>query len=164
LILLPGSTSTPWQLVRIPSMDVASDFVPGFLTAIEAGSTYADAVIAYTGPSSPTIGATALPFAVVSQRPQAAEQVTSGALSPAIRTSILSIVGTKGFTLASGTTLGQRKTIFVRAASGTPAGTITPAAANNFDTLEGTAAGQSAELEWNGNSWDLVRAVGVTVA
>lgn len=73
--------------------------------------------------------------------------------------------GTKAYTLANGTRIGQRKTIFCRAAASTPSGVVTPATPNNFATLTFANANAFAELEWNGSSWDLVGIGGtVTVA
>lgn len=96
----------------------------------------------------------------------APEQISaSGALSTTIKTTILSVTGTKAYTLANGTFIGQRKTIFCRAVASTPVGVVTPATPHNFATLTFGTANTSAEVEWNGTGWDLVGIAGsVTVA
>lgn len=95
-----------------------------------------------------------------------AEQISaSGALSIVKRSSILAVSGTKAYTLANGTRVGQRKSIFCRSAASTPVGVVTPATPNNFATLTFSTVNGGAELEWNGASWDLVGIGGtVTVA
>lgn len=95
----------------------------------------------------------------------AAEQVTTGALSVALRTSILVVSGTKAFTLANGGIAGQRKTVYCRSAVSTPSGVLTPATPHNFATVTWGSTGTTnsfVELEWNGTGWDLVGIGGAT--
>jgi hypothetical protein len=94
------------------------------------------------------------------------EQISaSGALSVTKRTSILSVSGTKAYTLADGTYVGQRKTIFCRSAASTPNGVVTPAHPNNFLTITFASANAFVDLEWNGTAWDIVGVGGtVTIA
>lgn len=77
------------------------------------------------------------------------ETKTSGALSTAMHTSLISITGTKAFTLADGTFEGQRKTIVCTVASTTPVGTITPAHYADGTAEIMTEVGEMLELEWH---------------
>lgn len=93
------------------------------------------------------------------------EVVTSGAVSVVKEHSDLSIDGTKAFTLAGGSKLGQRKVVSVSDAINTPAGTIT----GSF--LKGGVAKTTAlfgattaflQLSWSGATWIVEYAVGIT--
>jgi len=94
------------------------------------------------------------------------EQIAnSGALSVTKRTTILAVSGTKAYTLADGTYVGQRKTIFCRSAASTPVGVVTPAHPNNFSTITFGSANAFVDLEWNGTGWDICGVGGtVTIA
>jgi hypothetical protein len=93
------------------------------------------------------------------------EIAASGALSIVVRTSRLTISGTKAYTLADGTRSGQRKTLFVVSVASTPSGVVTPAHASGFTTITfGAGTGNSSvELEWDSSlgtpAW---KVVGVT--
>lgn len=90
--------------------------------------------------------------------------VTVGALG-LTRTTRITVDGTKAFTLADGTEVGQRKTIRQTAATNTPNGTVTPAHASGFTSLTAwDAVGDQAELEWNGTAWEVVFSNGVTLS
>lgn len=86
----------------------------------------------------------------------------SGALSPSIRTSRLSVSGTKAYTLADGTRSGQRKTLFCVTSASTPVGVVTPAHASGFTTITfgATSANSAVELEWDSSlgtpAWKVV--------
>lgn len=101
------------------------------------------------------------------------ETVTSGAINPALPTSFVSVTGTQAYTLANGSSLGQRKRLRCTVAASTPNGTVTPATAKGFSTINFGASGLNAgvDLEWAqpGNSstlgWYVVGVFGtVTVA
>lgn len=83
------------------------------------------------------------------------ETVTSGALSLSKKTSLLSISGTKAYTLAAGEFEGQRKRVVVTVAGSTPVGTLTvtgPTATFVFNEV-----GQAIELEYHvANGWTRV--------
>lgn len=97
----------------------------------------------------------------------APEVVTSGAVSVVKRTSLLSIDGTKAFTLAAGTIVGQRKTIRAIIATNTPAGTIT-GTFKELNAAKTTAAFNAVddfiELEWDGAAWACVFNTSVSFA
>lgn len=86
------------------------------------------------------------------------ETVTSGALSPGIPTSLLSITNTVALTLADGSYVGQRKRIEVSEVSGTPAGTLTINDAFGSEPTSWifTAVGQMIDLEWTATGWRLL--------
>ena len=87
----------------------------------------------------------------------AIETVTVGALSTSKKTSLLSITGTKAYTLAAGEFEGQQKQIIVSAVSGTPAGTLTVAGPSA--TFSFSAVGQCLTLEYHvANGWTKVNA------
>lgn len=91
----------------------------------------------------------------------ALEIVTSGAISVIKRTSLLSIDGTKAFTLASGLYAGQRKTIQASVAANIPAGQITSVFYDTDGTTARTTADYNAvgdylELEWTGVKWQVL--------
>jgi len=94
----------------------------------------------------------------------ALETVTSGALSVTKRTSLLSIDGTKAYSLADGTVVGQRKSLRCSVAANTPAGTVTPAHMVGGSTLAFNAVDDSVELEWQATGWTVVAINSVTVA
>jgi len=91
----------------------------------------------------------------------------AGALSLYTRTSLLSIDGTKAYTLGSGRYVSQRKTIRCIVATNTPAGTVT--GAFNTDGTATTSAlfnavGDQLELEWNGTAWQVLANTSVTLS
>ena len=92
--------------------------------------------------------------------------VAAGALSVATRTTAINVSGTKAYTLANGTFVGQRKTVYCRTAASTPVGVLTPASVGaGYATLTFGAAAESVELEWDGSAWQLVGVSGsVTIA
>ena len=93
------------------------------------------------------------------------ETVTSGALSLYTRTSIITIDGTKAYSLAAGLFEGQRKTVYCSTAANTPAGTLTPSTLAGGTTLAFNAADDSAELEWHdATGWNVVGKNSVTLA
>lgn len=85
----------------------------------------------------------------------------AGAVSVAVRTTTITLVGAGAFTLADGTRIGQRKTINSRAAS---TGVVTPAHGNGFATVTFSATAQFVELEWDGGKWNIAASVGVAIA
>lgn len=93
------------------------------------------------------------------------ETVTVGALSLYTRTSLITIDGTKAYTLGAGLFEGQRKTVFVPSggATNTPAGTLTPSTLAGGTSVGFNAALDGAELEWHDASgWNLVGGSSVT--
>jgi hypothetical protein len=92
------------------------------------------------------------------------ETVTSGALSVTKRLTLLSVTGTQAYTLANGTYVGQRKSVYCTVAASTPAGTLTPATLNGGDTLAFNAVSDSVELMWDGAGWQVVNLNSVVIA
>jgi hypothetical protein len=91
------------------------------------------------------------------------EVVTSGALNLNKPIHELSVTGTQAYTLAAGTTTGQRKRIICTVAASIPVGTLTITSPEDtagivcpttfiFDTV-----GQSVELVWTGTKWRCAR-------
>jgi len=95
----------------------------------------------------------------------AIETVTVGALDPAKRTTLLSVTGTKAYTLADGSVEGQRKSVICTVAASTPAGTLTPATFANGTSIAFDAVNDSVELEWHASGgWRVVALSAVTVS
>lgn len=92
----------------------------------------------------------------------------SGAVSVTRRTSRFAVSGTKTWTLADGTTPGQRKTLFCVSQASTPVGVITPAHASGFSTITFgvSSANASVELEWDASlgtpAWKVVGVSGTS--
>ncbi len=87
------------------------------------------------------------------------ETVTAaGALNPAVPVTALDITSTVAYTLAVGTTIGQKKRIEVAAAATSPRGTVTLADAFGTESLTHvfTAVGQVLDLEWRSTGWKVV--------
>lgn len=95
-----------------------------------------------------------------------AEQVAAnGALAVGKRTTVLTVSGTKVYTMAAGLYVGQRKTIHCKSAVSTPSGGVTVTGGNGFTTLTFAAAPTSVELENGTSGWDVVGVSGtVTIA
>jgi hypothetical protein len=92
------------------------------------------------------------------------ETVTVGVIAPTKPLTLLSVDGTKAYSLADGTYKGQRKIIRCTVASNTPAGTITPAHLADGTTLFFNAVEDMVELVWNGTAWRVVMNQSVTIA
>lgn len=86
------------------------------------------------------------------------ETVTTGALSLIPVITYLSVTGTKSYTLAAGTYVGQRKVIECTVAASTPLGTLTLADAYGTESLTHvfTAVGQKLVLEWRTGGWKVI--------
>ena len=105
--------------------------------------------------------------AIIDQKEYAGglETATSGALSVSKEISLLSITGTKAFTLADGTYVGQVKKIRCSVAASTPVGTITPnLMAGGLTTLYTSVAAlnDSCELVWTTAGWVIAKIIGFT--
>ena len=91
------------------------------------------------------------------------EVVTSGALNLNKPVHELSVTGTAAYTLAAGTTTGQRKMIVCTVAASIPVGTLTissPDATAGLvcpTTFVFTTVGQTVWLVWTGSAWRCVR-------
>jgi hypothetical protein len=91
------------------------------------------------------------------------EVVTSGALNLSKPIHDLSVTGTVAYTLAAGTTAGQRKRITCTVAADTPAGTLTITSPEDTaglvcaTTWLFNTVGQSIELVWTGTKWRCTR-------
>lgn len=85
----------------------------------------------------------------------------AGALNPGIATTLLSVTGTKAYTLADGTYVGQRKAIECTVAATTPLGTVTIDDAHTGESTVHvfTAVGQRLGLEWRSTGWKVVEKV-----
>lgn len=93
---------------------------------------------------------------------QGAETISSaGALEPVFPTSYLSVDGTKAYTLAAGTRIGQRKLVQCVAGTNTPLGTLTIADCYGAERTAWvfTNAGQAISLEWTSTGWKLLQAI-----
>jgi len=94
----------------------------------------------------------------------AIETVTSGALDPGKRTTLVSCTGTVAYTLADGTIEGQRKTIRVIVAASTPDGTLTPATFADGTSIDLDAVNEEVELEYHASGgWRVVHIAGATI-
>lgn len=94
----------------------------------------------------------------------AIETVATGAVSVVKRTTLITIDGTKAYTLANGTIEGQRKSIRVTTAENTPNGTLTPTTFADGTSIDIDAAEEFVELEWHATGgWRIVLIVGATV-
>jgi hypothetical protein len=82
------------------------------------------------------------------------ETVTTGACSITKRITQLSVTGTKGYTLADGTSVGQEKVFVCSVAASTPVGTLTPAHALGFSTVVFNTVGDAVTFVWNGTAWE----------
>jgi len=91
------------------------------------------------------------------------ETKTSGACSPAVGLTLVSVTGTQAYTLAAGARAGQRKQFRVTVAASTPAGTLTPASFADGTSISLDAVNEYCELMWTGTQWRLVCIVGATV-
>lgn len=90
----------------------------------------------------------------------------NGALDPTIALTFLSIDGTKAYTLAAGTKVGQRKMIRCTAAINTPAGTVSGTFLNGAaaaTSLAFNAVDDVAQLVWNGTAWAISLVISVTI-
>lgn len=89
----------------------------------------------------------------------------SAALSLTTPISLLTVSGTKAYTLADGTYAGQEKIVKCVAASNTPLGTLTIATPETTTGLAVssthifTAVGQELHLVWSGTKWGMKRSV-----
>jgi hypothetical protein len=87
----------------------------------------------------------------------------SGAISVATYFTNITIDGTKAYTIAAGTAVGQLKKIMCSAAINTPAGTLTianPVSAST-DVVLFSAAGDTLDLVWTGAAWRILGAYNV---
>lgn len=91
------------------------------------------------------------------------EVVTSGALNLNKPVHELSVTGTVAYTLAAGTTTGQRKRIICTVAASIPAGTLTITSPEDTagivcpSTMVFDTVGQSVDLMWTGSKWRVLR-------
>jgi hypothetical protein len=91
------------------------------------------------------------------------EVVTSGALNLSKPVHDLSVTGTQAYTLAAGTTAGQRKRITCTVAASTPVGTLTITSPEDTaglvcaTTWIFNTVGQSIDLFWTGTKWRCTR-------
>jgi hypothetical protein len=90
----------------------------------------------------------------------APETVTTGAISLFTRVSLISVTGTKAYTLADGLFVGQRKTLIVSAVASSPAGTLTPVTYVDGTTHLFQNVDERLELEWVGaTGWKKISSV-----
>lgn len=88
-----------------------------------------------------------------------------GAIDPAGRYNTLAVDGTDAYTLADGTTPGQRVTAFVISGANTPNATITPATAVGFTAVSALGVlGDLVTFEWSADGWFITALNGATVA
>lgn len=88
---------------------------------------------------------------------------TSGALDLYAAVNMLSIDGTKAFTLAAGLFDGQEMDYVVIAAANTPDGTLTPAAFDDGTSIDVDALKESGRLRYDGDAWRSVHIIGATI-
>lgn len=98
----------------------------------------------------------------------ALEIVTTGAISTSKLTTLLSITGTKAYTLGSGLYDGQRKHIQCSVAASIPAGTVTGVFLDTDGTTARTTAAFDAVadqliIEWTGAAWQVLTKTSVTM-
>jgi len=88
-----------------------------------------------------------------------------GAISVYTRTTLLSVTGTRAYTLADGRYEGQRKTLRCILAATSPIGVVTPANFSDGATMTFNALEDTVELEWHkATGWVLALNVAVAVA
>lgn len=93
------------------------------------------------------------------------ETVTDGAISLLTRRTLISVDGTKAYTLADGRYVGQLKELTCTVATSTPAGTLTPVSLEgSFTTLLFDAVGEGVVLRWTGAAWAPVGPITATMA
>lgn len=89
----------------------------------------------------------------------------SGALSLTTPITLLTVSGTKAYTLADGTYAGQIKIVKCVSAASTPLGTLTIATPETATGLAVsathifTSAGQELHLMWSGSKWGVVKSI-----
>lgn len=89
----------------------------------------------------------------------------SGALSVEAKASIITVSGTKAYTLADGEWEGQQKTLFCDEDLDSADGTVTPASpAAGYSTITLDNTGESVLLEWHeSEGWVVVGVNGATI-
>ena len=94
------------------------------------------------------------------------QTVTTGAIDPAIPIALISVSGTKAYSLADATLTGTRITLICTVAESTPAGTLTPTSTSGaWATAKFDVVGQVIELVWTGAGWAIAdRSSGATAA
>lgn len=92
------------------------------------------------------------------------ETVTSGALSTTKRISRLSVTGTKVYTLAAGSWVGQEKVLICSVAASTPVGSVTGTFLGGTTIGDFGVVGEVAHLVWDGSQWLPVVLSGVAVS
>jgi hypothetical protein len=140
-ILLPSATAGKAEIITNPSNALFTQLIANVNEHASALDT-----IGAPGTGAPT------------------ETKTSGALTLTTLISYVSVTNTVAFTLADGTTVGQRKVIECSAISGTPLGTLTITTADTGGGGAGathvfTAVGQRLELIWLAGGWHCERKV-----
>ncbi|MFH0902761.1 MAG: hypothetical protein V2A73_19190, partial [Pseudomonadota bacterium] len=134
------------QSVAITS---TNDIVAGIVTEIDTSGVWVKTSPAHESPN------------LVGLVGRAIETVTSGALSVATPTSLVSVTGTQAYTLAAGSFEGQRKSIRVTVAASTPVGTLTPAAFADGTSISLDAVNEAVELEYHATGgWRVVAIIG----
>lgn len=121
------------------------------------------AEVVYTAEVKPTAISTGCDICPTADR---AATVTEGAIDPSIPISLLSVTGTKAYSLADGTVTGTRITLICTVAASTPAGTLTPTTTSGaWATAKFELVGQVIELVWTGAGWAISdRSSGATAA
>ena len=75
---------------------------------------------------------------------------------------LLSVDGTKAYTLVDGQQAGQVLTIVCVAATNTPAGTLTPTNLNGHTNILFNAVGETATLMFHSGGWNIIATNGAT--
>lgn len=91
------------------------------------------------------------------------EEVEDAATGVAVGITRYTVAGTDASAVPAGRYIGQRKRLVCIAASATPALTITPAAVSGFVAITMDAAGEFAEIRWNGSAWVIVAIGAATI-
>lgn len=90
--------------------------------------------------------------------------VTTGAIDPDVAATRITVDSTQAYTLADGTTEGQRIMLSVLAATSTPDGTLTPVTFADGTSIDLDAVGESVTLEWHASGgWHVVMLAGATL-
>lgn len=106
--------------------------------------------VAYTGEIKPTLISTGCDICPTKLR---SGTHTTGPIPTDVPLAYLDIDGTKAFSLADGTKVGESITFIVTAGINTPAGTLTPATTSGaYTSIKFEEVGQSAKLQWLGVS------------
>jgi len=153
-----SAAGSDWHNVGLPLTAAGSVVVArGAAARVRANTT------AYTSGTPVATINRGLSTELVANLPVDLETVTSGALSLDVLTSLISVTGTKAYTLADGRYEGQIKKFVVILAATTPDGTLTPANFADGTSIDLDALLEAGELVWTAAGWRIMNFKGMTI-